>query len=294
MSHPSNNRVVLLLVVGLALAGIGVAASVESPGEPRDPRGPHRAHVVLQTPLPVPVWPAAGAPLNDVSAALPADWAGFRVVVDAGHGAVGNDGNTSVRCEEEQDFTRRTADALAERLVAAGGLEVRRTRPDAKLVSYNARITLAEGWPADALIGLHSDARDSQRMAPDPMGCSGNRGSHGFSVLYSDEGSAELVAARLRLARAIAARMVEAGFPAYVWNGYADLYDGDPEHPGVFLDRHIPRKRIKMLRVPQVPAVIVETHQALDPDEVLRWDEPRTNDVFAQALRAALIDFKAP
>jgi N-acetylmuramoyl-L-alanine amidase len=131
-------------------------------------------------------------------------------------------------------------------------------------------------------------------MVLDPtLGCSGNRGSHGFSVLYSDEGPAEVAAERRLLAQALAARMVEAGFPAYVWNGYADLYDGDPTHPGVFVDRHVPKQRIKMLRAPHVPSVIIETHQALDAEEVLRWDEPRTHDVFAAAVRAALVDFSA-
>ncbi len=294
MSRPINSRVVVAVLVGLLLLAAGTGAFLQRPSSPATPRGPHGL-VVIARPAPVlPVWPAAGALLTDVSAELPSGWSGFRVVIDAGHGAVGNDGNTSVRCEEEQDFTRRAADSLAERLVAAGGLDVRRTRPDAKLVSYNNRIAMTESWPADALIGLHSDARGSEEVALDPaMGCTGNRGSDGFSVLYSDEGSPELVAARLRLARAIAARMVEAGFPAYVWDGYADLYDGDPQHPGVFLDRHVPRKRIKMLRVPQVPAVIIETHQALDAEEVLRWDEPRTHDVFAEVIRAALIDFAA-
>lgn len=290
MSRPSSPLIVFSALVVVALAAAGVTGLRPAEAPPSPARGAHGRHPM--PPPPPPVWPAVGAPLFDVAAELPPSWTGMKVVVDAGHGALGNDGNTSVRCEEEQDFTRRAADALAERLVAAGGLEVRRTRPDSKLVSYNARIALAEGWPADAVISLHSDARESQAVELDPLGCTGNRGSHGFSVLYSDEGDAALVGARRALAEAVAARLVEAGFPAYAWDGYADLYDGDPTHPGVFVDRHVPRKRIKMLRVPKVPLVIVETHQALDAEEVLRWDEPRTNDAFAAAIRAALLDLR--
>ena len=292
MSRPTPVGFVLAALIVLAVAGVGLGGLRAASAPHREPQGPH-GRVVLPPPAPpVPVWPAAGAPLFDVASKLPDGWAGLRVVVDAGHGAVGNDGNTSVRCEEEQDFTRRAADALAERLVAAGGLDVKRTRTDARLVSYDKRIALAEAWPADALIGLHSDARESQAVTLDPLGCTGNHGSSGFSVLYSDEGDESVVEPRRALARALAARLVEAGFPPYAWDGYDDLYDGERDHPGVFVDRHVPKNRIKMLRVPRVPTVIIETHQALDPDEVLRWDEPRTNEAFAEAVRAALIDFR--
>lgn len=60
--------------------------------------------------------------------------------------------------------------------------------------------------------------------------------------------------------------------------------------PGVFVERHKPNKRIMMLRRPGVPSVIIETHHAWDTREAARWEEPRTRQVFATAVHAALVD----
>jgi N-acetylmuramoyl-L-alanine amidase len=69
-----------------------------------------------------------------------------------------------------------------------------------------------------------------------------------------------------------------------------NLYDGDPEQPGVFVDRHEPGYRIMMLRRPRIPSVIIETHHALDFEEVERWKEPRTLEAFSAAVAQGLVD----
>ena len=38
-----------------------------------------------------------------------------------------------------------------------------------------------------------------------------------------------------------------------------------------------------------MPSILVETHNALDDREALRWEEPATRDALAHALAAALI-----
>jgi N-acetylmuramoyl-L-alanine amidase len=40
--------------------------------------------------------------------------------------------------------------------------------------------------------------------------------------------------------------------------------------------------------------ILVETHNALDAREAVRWDEPGTLDAFAGALAAALADTIVP
>lgn len=254
------------------------------------------AAAVAEVPSPaVPEWPAPGARLRPI--ALPDVRDGDRPLVwlDPGHGAPGNTGNTSVRCEAEADVMRRLAAELTPRMEALGRVTLGNTRPDARLVAYRARLAAAEAAGVDAMIGLHSDARAGDGVSVDAQsGCLRAAGAAGFSVLWSDEGDAPLVDQRRRLARSVAARLREAGFPAYRGADYPGLYVEDAEHPGVFVDRHLPRQRIMMLRRSRVPYVIVETHQALDPEEVARWEEPATWDAFAAALVAATFDASAP
>lgn len=259
------------------------------PSEP-----PPEASPPARAPLPPPTWPAPGAALRVLPPpqAAPQPQARTRLVVDAGHGAPGNPGNTSARCESEAEFTRRTQDALLARLAGAPELEVRAGRPGSELVTYDARITAFHEWPADAVLSLHSDARQGSGAQRDARsGCWAADDAEGFAVLYSDEGDAALAADRAALARAVATAMHDAGFLPYGGEDYAGLYGPDTT-AGVFVDRHGPGKRIKMLRATRVPTVIVETHQALDRDEAERWDEPATLDAFAAAVRAAAASWR--
>ena len=232
-------------------------------------------------------WPEAGVVLRAL-APLPSPSRRLRIIVDAGHGAPGNSGNTSVRCEAEQDFTRRVQDEVVARLARATELEVRAGRPDAALLDYGTRIAAFDEWPADAVVSLHSDARAGDGVTVDPTtGCLSASGAAGFSVLYSDEGSPSLAAARKRLALEMAAAMTEAGFGVYTLGYSDDSYATVAD--GVYLDRHATGKRIRMLRGPVVPSVIVETHQAFDAAEAERWTEAATLDAFAAAVRRAVV-----
>jgi N-acetylmuramoyl-L-alanine amidase len=83
--------------------------------------------------------------------------------------------------------------------------------------------------------------------------------------------------------------MAATGFGAYDGFDYVGLYEPTDAHPGLFVDRHEPTQRIRMLRrLKRVPSVIVETHQAWNLDEAERWSEPATLNAFAVALIQAL------
>ena len=235
---------------------------------------------------PVAVWPEEGAPLRAPEARW-TEGARLSVYVDGGHGAPGNSGMVTVDCAAEGDLTLGYADALTARLSRSERLTVTESRRDGAL-TYDQRIAAANKGKYGLLLSLHVDSREG----PTPptlaeSGCWAQDGAEGFAVLWSDEGP--LAAARQTFARAIANRMVEAGFPAYSGWVYGQ-YGADPEHPGVFVDRHAARTRVRMLRRPRVPSVIVETHHGLDPDEHARWSEARTLDAFAAAVEAALAD----
>jgi N-acetylmuramoyl-L-alanine amidase len=157
-------------------------------------------------------------------------------------------------------------------------------------VSYTWRLERANSW-SDLMISLHSDVRSAERAQIDPTtGCRSVDYAHGFSVLWSDEGPAPLIPRRQALARALGQQLLTAGFTPYDGADYG-VYEADSEVAGVFVDRHEPDKRIRLLRRPTVPSVIIETHHALDADEVARWSEEETLDSFASALRAGVIEF---
>jgi N-acetylmuramoyl-L-alanine amidase len=237
------------------------------------------------------VWPEPGAPLVHPVLEVPPGFATPTVFVVGGHGAPGNRGNVGAWCTREEDFTLDAADDLADLLQATGRFDVVRGRSGAERPTYPERLARLATSPATALIELHSDARgaaSAHRTTPDGETCWRNDLDAGFTVLVSDEGPAGLVSSRLALARAIAIAMANAGFP--VWPGdYEAEYAAD-EVAGVWRDR----RGLAMLRRPGVPSVIIETHNARDGRESLRWEEDRTRHAFGRAVIAALLAYYAP
>ena len=239
-----------------------------------------------------PSWPDARVQLRALDLAFPQDFWRRRILVDPGHGALGNTGNLSSSCEPEQDYTLALGRELAATLERTGHFEVRLSREDALPVEYGPRVALAAAWHADAFVSLHSDVRgrSSSAGAGGAEGCPHAAEEPGFAVLWSDEGPAELVAARLRLARATAVRLQDTGLIAYDGAGYHDNYALDPVQPGVFVDRHVPGQRIFVLRATTMPAVLIETHNALYSEEAARWHQARTREAFFSAVAASLLD----
>ncbi|APR78670.1 N-acetylmuramoyl-L-alanine amidase [Minicystis rosea] len=237
-------------------------------------------------------WPGDRASLSLVPAAFPPGFGVARVTIDPGHGAPGNPGNRSSFCVDEQDAMLDVAEALRDRLEATGHFEIRLSRERGALVEYVDRLADAAAFGADAFVSLHSDVRGhTEQWSPVPgRSCTVSLEAPGFAVLYSDEGDRALTDARLTLGRAVAQRMAQAGFLAYGGAEYTGIYAADDIAPGVFVDRHAPDQRIFLLRRTAMPAVLVETHNALDSREAKRWLTPETLDAFASALAAALAD----
>ena len=243
-----------------------------------------------------PRWPDARVELHSPAAALPAGFGKYRILVDPGHGAEGNSGNSSAFCEDEQDFTLRVGLELAAALARTGHFEARLSRPPGLLVPYPQRVAEAERWSAQAFISLHSDVRgQAQKWSPAPdLQCSRSEQAPGFAVLYSDLGP--LAEPRRRLALAVARRLIGTGLLPYDGEEYYQIYEAETHQPGVFIDRHEPAKQIFVLRRPTMPSIIIETHNAWDPREATRWRQQRTLESFQSAVINALIDAltKAP
>jgi N-acetylmuramoyl-L-alanine amidase len=281
---PSRAGWVVLLALGVAA---GLACRVTS-ARRRVAHGPKLAASAPD----VRRWPGAEATLT-----LPAPTFGegsgvVRLMIDPGHGAANNHGNTGSFCVEEQDAMLDVAVALADRLEATGHVSVRLTRDGARPVEYAARLAEAAAWGADAFVSLHSDVRGRvERWSPAPgKDCPFALDAPGFAVLYSDEGEQPLALRRLVIGQAVARRMGEAGFLAYDGAAYVGLYAPEGQVPGLFVDRHAPEQRIFVLRRAAMPSILIETHNALDPREADRWTDPKTLDAFAAAVAAALGD----
>jgi len=240
---------------------------------------------------PPPPWPLSSAGLSELDVAFPDDFGIRKIYIDAGHGAKGNTGNNGCFCQQEELFTLRVADRLAKDLEATGHFEVKKSRKGKSKTGYGKRVSDASQW-ADAFVSIHSDVRGPfDTWDPRPgYTCNMNSGFHGFSVLWSDEGDDPLKSERQRLSDSLANRMVEAGFHPYDGIEYENLYEGNPDVPGSFVDVHQPGQRIMVLRRTTIPAVIVETHQAIDPDDVARWREEKTLAAFSAAVTAGLVD----
>ncbi|MBT3220130.1 MAG: N-acetylmuramoyl-L-alanine amidase [Proteobacteria bacterium] len=264
-----------------------------TPSAPLTPsRSPQPVEEAPAEPTPVVhTWPHKEASLNARDVTFPDDFGVYRLFVDPGHGSKGNVGNISVKCEEEKDFTMRIAERLVKDIENTGHFEVLLSRHPGTTVSYGERVKAAASFGAKAFISLHSDNRGEGSVASsvDGRDCIRRDGAEGFSVLYSDEGSAELASARHELAVAFGQQLLQSGFTAYRGEDYKDLYDEDPVHFGVFVDRHQPKQRILVLRRPVMPSVVIETHHSWHPEEVARWEEERTLSVFSSAVIAALV-----
>lgn len=240
----------------------------------------------------VAVWPREGAPLTLFALDGPQPKRRWRVLVDPGHGAKDNHGNTGLHCQRERDVMREVGFGLATRLSLMGPFEVRLSREGDDEPSYQARKVLAEAWPADVVVSLHSDVRgEASPMVTAECTSWRNDTCPGFSVLWSAEGTDALNARRARLSHAMTDALTQAGFKPYDGYDYQGLYDVEPEHVGSFINRKNHGKRIWFLRKLEVPTVIIETHHALDYEEVERWGEMRTRNVFAYAVAKGLLDY---
>lgn len=245
------------------------------------------ADPVTDEPEPWP-WSSAGLTMPPVRAAF-----GPRKVVmlSAGHASTPtNRGNTGVHGQLEEESNLQAVLDLAERLEALDRFEIVLGRRPGERISYDARIERAVQAGADVLVELHTDVRgDLFPWARRPDGEVAYRveGEPGFSVLFN-EGAAR-PDDRARLASATATALARAGFPAYPGCHYEGLYiAGDT--PGVYIDR----RGLRMLRKPPMPSIIVETHNAVDYQESLRFREERTLQVFAAAMANALTDYLYP
>ena len=87
--------------------------------------------------------------------------------------------------------------------------------------------------------------------------------------------------------------LIQAGFPPYGGEEYGGPLPHRDRAQGLFINDETSAQRIWFLRKLAVPTVIIETHHALDYEEVARWREMRTRNLFAFAVAKGLLDYFA-
>ncbi|MEO0603438.1 MAG: N-acetylmuramoyl-L-alanine amidase [Myxococcota bacterium] len=247
----------------------------------------------IPDPGPSTAWPSPEVVFVPPDIEVPEGFGTKGVFLSAGHGTGRNIGNLGCRCQLEQDFTLRASHDLAESMRGLGLFEVTEARTGKRRPTYGARLRHLKRSGADVMVELHSDSRGGRSWKvtgthESGRTCYATTETPGLAVLVSDEGSEALRDARLTLARSVADALWEAGFTYFDGYQYGDQYDGDVM-PGVYRDR----RGLMMLRRPKVPSILIETHNALDPNEVARWDEPRTQEMFFRAVTKGLVDYYA-
>ncbi len=234
-------------------------------------------------------WPEPFSPLTLLPLRAPRNLEDGHVYLVAGHAnGPERDGNTGVHGQIEADVALETTlfveDWWTHMDPGPPRFDWTIGRRAGDRPSYGDRLRRAEEVGADVFIDIHTDARGPwTAWATNPAGEIVYRcdDGPGFAVLYNEGGA--LGPQRRELARVVADRLAAAGFPAYDGSDYTGLYDLDPT-PGVFIDR----RGLMMLRRPAMPSIIIETHNAKDYEESLRWREPATHAAFAAALTDAL------
>lgn len=274
-----------VVLSGTLVLGMGLRCSTSEPPHPTGERNPaYLAAAASEQTLFV----THEMPMEQFGNSVP------MVLLDAGHGAPSNSGNISSFCVAEEDFTRLLAYDVYDLWADTRLIDPELTRQDAGLVPYADRVAQLERLGADFFISFHSDVRAKgwQWRAPPEVHCLAELEHPGYVVIYADEGAADLVSRRKQLALAISRRMKQAGFLPYL-GGYAGLYQASAEDEAVIVDRHEPTKRIYLLRATTVPAVLIETHNALDFREARAWEEESTRRAFAFAVGQAVLDQSA-
>jgi len=267
-------------------------------------------------------WPQGNAGLDGTVPTMPAGFGTKRIYLDPGHGAPGNHGNTGAYCHREEAFTLALAHDVAAVLQQLDGFEIHVARRGTERPTYEQRVAAATAWGADVYLSLHSDVRGPETpWSPTPgQECLHHDDSPGFSVLWSDTPASPPVSPptsppaatpppatsppatapaaialqqqRVALARTTARRLAARGFrPCHCWQ-YAGSYEADTQVPAVFVDRR--PKRIYVLKASPMPAILIETHNALDRLEARRWNEAHTRRAFALALADTLYRALAP
>lgn len=221
----------------------------------------------------------------------------LRVVIDPGHGGI--DPGAEVDGVSEKDLMLQMARDVREVLVRAGGVEVVLTREADEFVSLERRVALAHRAGADMFLSLHADAYSDARA----------RGTSVYTLSDSASDAASAALAERHNRADILAGVDLSGKDDGVADVLIDLARMETmprserladvmvttlrAHDMPLLTRPLRQAGFSVLKAPDIPSVLVELGYLSSPRDLENLRDPLWRARMAEALRDALIAWRA-
>ncbi len=197
------------------------------------------------------------------------------VVIDAGHGGAEKGAGSSYGNEKEYtiDVARRLKGMLE-----AKGLRVIMTRSGDDLVSLPQRARIANSTKDSIFVSIHFNATDSNREAS---------GFEIYSLTPRGAPSTQDNSLQARFANMQAGSPVDAASLILSTSVYHAMLGYMPE-----FDRGVKRARFAVLRLTQIPAILVEGGFLTERDESRLIAKPLWREQLAQAIAVGIDNYK--
>ena len=285
---------VLAVLLALAVAP-GAKAGGQVPPSPPTPPAPAVPGLPSAAPIPPPAAPAA------TPAPAPSAPAAFRVVIDPGHGAT-EDGAIGPSGLKEKDLALDMARRLAA-MLKADGFEVVLTREGDDGPTLDQRAEIANVQRADVFVSLHANASRSSKA----------RGAETYFLSRDATDDAARTVAALENDAAGVNGDASAGavpgdgdgaIPLILWDMAQTIYLEQSSQLAEIVqrelngalgitDRGVRQAPFRVLVGATMPAVLVELGFLTNPEEEKRLADGEYRRKLAEALSAALEQYRA-
>ena len=282
------DRLLLVLVSVSGLAALFALLLVAdrffaAPGAGRD--------YVLRIPL-----PRAGGKLGLPPIEGPMDASRPLVVIDAGHG--GHDPGAGADALKEKAVTLALAEALRDRLLAAGGVRVALTRSTDRFLLLPERAAIARQLKADLFISIHADSSTNPEAAGATLYTLSDRGSNDEAARIAAAenradtingvtltGQSDAVSAILvDLSQRESAAQAEAFARLVLREGTNEAERGRID----FRERSIQSAAFIVLKSADVPSVLFEAGYLSNPADQQRLASSEGRQTFAEVTARAI------
>ncbi len=289
--QPSSPRWGLFVLAAVLLAPVALLAGALGAAHflapPPDPGHAYVLHIAL---------PPAGGTLGLPPVQGPLDASRPLVVIDPGHG--GHDpGAPGVDDKghplREKDITLALAQALRDKLLAAGGIRVALTRDTDRYLMLEERSGIARQLKADLFVSIHADSSEAADASGATLYTLSDRGSsQEASRIAARENRADTVSGvpLAGTSNAVSAILVDlsqrhAGAQS---TRFAELALREGKDRFDFRARPLQSAAFVVLKSPDVPSVLFEAGYISNEKDSARLASPQGREAFADATAQAI------